>query len=104
MIFDLLQLAGGFILSFGYVPQIIQIIKTRSASDLNLKTRIRRCCHEYCRKINLKTDPTGFLRQMRPLHPDLPLFYSDYSCDSWFIFVIGCALQAWMVSVKNNFS
>jgi MtN3 and saliva related transmembrane protein len=38
MIFDLLQLTGGFILSLGYIPQIIQIVKTRSASDLNLKT------------------------------------------------------------------
>ena len=38
MIFDILQIAGGFILSFGYIPQIIQIIKTKSAADLNLKT------------------------------------------------------------------
>ena len=38
MIFDLLQLIGGIILSFGYIPQIAQIIKTKSVNDLNLKT------------------------------------------------------------------
>lgn len=38
MIFNILQIAGGFILSFGYIPQIVQIIKTKSAADLNLKT------------------------------------------------------------------
>jgi len=38
MIFDLLQLIGGIILSFGYIPQIVQIIKTKSVNDLNLKT------------------------------------------------------------------
>lgn len=36
--FDLLQLTGGIILSAGYVPQIIQIIKTKSVEDLNLIT------------------------------------------------------------------
>lgn len=38
MLFNILQLTGGLILSFGYIPQIIQIIKTKSAHDLNLKT------------------------------------------------------------------
>lgn len=38
MIFDLFQLIGGFMLAFGYLPQIIQTIKTKSAVDLNLKT------------------------------------------------------------------
>ena len=38
MIFDILQLIGGLILSFGYIPQIIQIFKTKSVNDLNLKT------------------------------------------------------------------
>lgn len=38
MIFDLLQLIGGLILSFGYIPQIIQIVKTKSVNDLNFKT------------------------------------------------------------------
>lgn len=38
MIFDALQLLGGIILSFGQIPQIAQILKTRSARDLNLKT------------------------------------------------------------------
>lgn len=38
MFFNILQLIGGLILSFGYIPQIIQIIRTKSAHDLNLKT------------------------------------------------------------------
>jgi MtN3 and saliva related transmembrane protein len=38
MIFNILQLLGGLILSFGYIPQIIQIIKTKSVKDLNFKT------------------------------------------------------------------
>lgn len=38
MVYDLLQLAGGFILSFGYIPQIVQTIKTKSVEDLNLRT------------------------------------------------------------------
>jgi MtN3 and saliva related transmembrane protein len=40
MIFDILQLLGGFILAFGNIPQILQIIRTKSAVDLNLKTYI----------------------------------------------------------------
>jgi len=40
MIFDFLQLIGGIIMSFGQIPQIIQIIRTKSARDLNLKTYI----------------------------------------------------------------
>lgn len=36
--FDILQLIGGIILSFGYIPQIIQMVKTKSVDDLNLKT------------------------------------------------------------------
>ena len=40
MIFDFLQLIGGIIMSFGQIPQIIQIIKTKSAKDINLKTYI----------------------------------------------------------------
>lgn len=38
--FNLLQLIGGLILSFGYIPQIKQIIKTKSVNDLNLQTFI----------------------------------------------------------------
>jgi MtN3 and saliva related transmembrane protein len=38
MIFDILQFIGGLILSFGYVPQLVQIIKTKSVKDLNFKT------------------------------------------------------------------
>lgn len=40
MIYDILQLAGGVIMSFGQIPQIVQILKTKSAVDLNLKTYI----------------------------------------------------------------
>lgn len=36
--FDFLQLLGGIILSVGYIPQIIKIIKTKSALDFNIKT------------------------------------------------------------------
>ena len=40
MIFDILQLVGGIILSIGQIPQIAQVLKTKSAKDLNLKTYI----------------------------------------------------------------
>jgi len=36
--FDTLQLIGGLILAFGYIPQIVQIIRTKSCKDLNLKS------------------------------------------------------------------
>ena len=36
--FDALQFIGGFILAVGYIPQIVQIIRTKSCKDLNLKT------------------------------------------------------------------
>ena len=36
--FDALQLAGGIILSVGYIPQIVKLIKTKSSRDFNLKT------------------------------------------------------------------
>jgi MtN3 and saliva related transmembrane protein len=35
--FDVLQLFGGLILAMGYLPQIAQIIRTKSCKDLNLK-------------------------------------------------------------------
>lgn len=38
MFFDILQLIGGLILAFGQIPQILQILRTKSAKDLNLKT------------------------------------------------------------------
>ncbi len=38
MLFNVLQLIGGIMLSFGYIPQIIQIVKTKSTEDLNMKT------------------------------------------------------------------
>ncbi|SES88816.1 PQ-loop domain-containing transporter [Paenibacillus sp. NFR01] len=38
MLFSILQLIGGIILSVGWVPQIVQIIKTKSVKDLNLKS------------------------------------------------------------------
>ncbi|MDF9840561.1 MULTISPECIES: PQ-loop domain-containing transporter [unclassified Paenibacillus] len=37
MLFALMQLLGGFILSVGWIPQIIQIVRTKSVADLNLK-------------------------------------------------------------------
>lgn len=40
MFFDALQLLGGVIMSFGQIPQIVQILRTKSARDLNLKTYI----------------------------------------------------------------
>lgn len=40
MFFDFLQLVGGMIMSFGQIPQIVQIIRTHSAKDINLKTYI----------------------------------------------------------------
>jgi MtN3 and saliva related transmembrane protein len=40
MIFNALQLIGGAILALGQVPQIIQILKTKSVKDLNMKTYI----------------------------------------------------------------
>ena len=36
--FDFLQLVGGLILAFGYLPQIRQLLRTKSCGDLNLKT------------------------------------------------------------------
>lgn len=36
--FDVLQLLGGIILSVGYIPQIIKLVKTKSAADFNIKT------------------------------------------------------------------
>jgi MtN3 and saliva related transmembrane protein len=38
MLFALFQLIGGVILSFGWIPQIVQIIRTKSVKDLNQKT------------------------------------------------------------------
>ncbi len=37
-LFNLLELLGGFVISFAYVPQLRQIVRTKSVSDLNLKT------------------------------------------------------------------
>lgn len=39
-VFDMLQLCGGLILAVGYIPQILQIIRTNSCADLNLKTYV----------------------------------------------------------------
>ena len=35
-IYDMFQLIGGLILSVGYIPQIIKIVKTKSVKDLSL--------------------------------------------------------------------
>ncbi|AIQ48406.1 hypothetical protein R70723_22685 [Paenibacillus sp. FSL R7-0273] len=36
MLFALMQLLGGIILSVGWIPQIMQIIRTKSVTDLSL--------------------------------------------------------------------
>lgn len=38
--YDSLQLIGGTILAIGYLPQIKQLLRTKSCGDLNLKTYI----------------------------------------------------------------
>ncbi len=43
MLFDALQLIGGIIMAFGQIPQIVQIIRTKSAKDLNIKTYLMMC-------------------------------------------------------------
>ena len=35
--FSLLQLAGGIILSIGYIPQIRKVLKTKSMKDFDIK-------------------------------------------------------------------
>ncbi|MEK4851015.1 PQ-loop domain-containing transporter [Paenibacillus sp. FSL H7-0756] len=37
MVFSVMQLVGGLILSLGWIPQIVQILRTRSVADLSLK-------------------------------------------------------------------
>lgn len=37
-IFGLFQLIGGIIMSVGYIPQIKQILKTKSSEGLNIKS------------------------------------------------------------------
>lgn len=39
-IYDILQLVGGMILSVGAIPQIEQIIRTKSVKDINLTSII----------------------------------------------------------------
>lgn len=43
MLFDALQLIGGIVMAFGQIPQIVQIVKTKSAQDLNIKTYLMMC-------------------------------------------------------------
>lgn len=38
MLFASMQLIGGVILSLGWMPQIIQILRTKSVKDLNLNS------------------------------------------------------------------
>jgi len=38
MWYDLLQLIGGVILSVGWIPQIVGMVKAKSAAGLNIKT------------------------------------------------------------------
>lgn len=37
-VFDIAQICGAIILSMGYMPQIVQIIKTKSVKDINGNT------------------------------------------------------------------
>ena len=37
-LFGLFQLIGGIIMSVGYIPQIVQILRTKSSEGLNLKS------------------------------------------------------------------
>lgn len=37
-VFGLFQLIGGIIMSVGYIPQIAQILKTKSSEGLNIKS------------------------------------------------------------------
>ncbi|GGH22376.1 hypothetical protein GCM10008013_20810 [Paenibacillus segetis] len=38
MLFSVMQLIGGVILSLGWIPQIMQILQTKSVADLNIKS------------------------------------------------------------------
>ncbi|MNO19074.1 hypothetical protein D3C76_87990 [compost metagenome] len=38
MLFSVMQLLGGIILSLGWIPQIAQILQTKSVADLSLKS------------------------------------------------------------------
>jgi MtN3 and saliva related transmembrane protein len=38
MLFSVMQLIGGVILSLGWIPQIILILKSKSVSDLSLRS------------------------------------------------------------------
>lgn len=38
MLFSIMQLIGGIILSVGWIPQIVQIVRTKSVKDLSLKS------------------------------------------------------------------
>jgi MtN3 and saliva related transmembrane protein len=38
LMFAIMQLIGGVILSLGWIPQIVQILKSKSVADLNLKS------------------------------------------------------------------
>ena len=37
-LFDVFQLVGGIVLSVGYIPQIAQVLRTKSSEGLNLKS------------------------------------------------------------------
>ncbi|MBE5040780.1 SemiSWEET family sugar transporter [Ructibacterium gallinarum] len=37
-LFGVFQLIGGIILSIGYIPQVVQIVKTKTAKGLNAKS------------------------------------------------------------------
>ncbi|MHA6530650.1 PQ-loop domain-containing transporter [Paenibacillus sp. BAC0078] len=37
MLFSVMQLIGGVILSLGWIPQIVRIVRTKSVADLSLR-------------------------------------------------------------------
>jgi len=62
--FDVLQIIGGIILAVGYIPQIRQVIKTRSCEDLNLKTYVAILAGIICMEayaINLVLNGAGLM-------------------------------------------
>jgi len=64
MIYNLLQLIGGLILSCGYIFQVIQIFKTKSVNDLNLNTFLSVFIGILCMEIyaiNLVVNKTGYM-------------------------------------------
>lgn len=63
MIFTILQIFGGVILSVGYVPQIRQILRTKRADGLNVNMFLSMCLGLACMEayaIKLALDGVGY--------------------------------------------